>query len=324
MVILLRRLRPARPQVAINLKPRPAPWGGGNQVVEQIQNYLRQRGYGVTYRLQPGVAAILLVEPRANENDVQFGVAEIQAFKRRYPQVRCVHRINECDKRKGTTGVDELLRRANRATADMTVFISAWLRDYFVERWFDPAWPHQVIQNGADPALFYPTHKPIDTGGRTFRLVTHHWSDNWMKGFKVYQAVDRMIAGGELEDMSLMVIGRWPPEIRWQAAITHPPVRGKTLADLLRQNDLYLTASLWEPCGMHHIEGAQCGLPLVYHRDGGGIVEFGQRYGLGFREDVRPVLLQARAQYAALRRQVLSRPPSGATMCQLYGAALLE
>lgn len=252
-----------------------------------------------------------------------FSVQEIEAFKLSHPQVRCIHRVNECDLRKGTHEIDEILRQANRI-ADFTVFVSQWLRDYFIDRWFDPRRPHRVVQNGADAKIFYPRMDKEYAGGEGLKVVTHHWSDNWNKGFKVYEQLDRMIDQGEMEGFSFMVIGRWPEEIIWRSAITHPPVRGRKLANLLRQNHIYLTASLWEPCGMHYIEGVQCGLPLVYHEDGGGVVEFGQHYGLSFRDDVKTALLKAREQYQTLRHKVLGLAYSGSEMSKAYEEILVS
>ena len=73
---------------------------------------------------------------------------------------------------------------------------------------------------------------------------------------------------------------------------------------------------------MHHVEGAQCGLPLVYHEDGGGVVEAGLRYGLGFRDNVGDVLRAARERYAELHAQVLARIPSGDRMVLSYAEIL--
>ena len=70
---------------------------------------------------------------------------------------------------------------------------------------------------------------------------------------------------------------------------------------------------------MHHVEGAQCGLPLLYHEDGGGVVEAGLKYGIGFRENVAAALHAARARYPELRRQVLERMPSGDRMVLSFG-----
>jgi glycosyltransferase involved in cell wall biosynthesis len=309
-------------KIALSYKPKRTPWGGGNQVMEQLVAHLLDQGHRVTFCLEPGVTAILLVDPRAGDTTT-FSVSEIHDFKMAHPHVICVHRINECDLRKNTHEIDDILCQANMV-ADYTVFISHWLKDYFVARWFDPRRPHVVIQNGADTELFYPDPAQGYVPGKRFRIVTHHWSDNWNKGFHVYREVDRLIASGELEDCSLMVIGRWPQEIKWQAATTHPPTRGRALANLLRRNHVYLTASLWEPCGMHHVEGAQCGLPLVYHEDGGGIVEMGRRYGVAFRDDVTTALRQAKQQYATLHRQVLAKAPSGSIMCAAYETVLTE
>lgn len=65
---------------------------------------------------------------------------------------------------------------------------------------------------------------------------------------------------------------------------------------------------------MHHVEGAQCGLPLLYHEDGGGIVEAGQRYGLGFREDVVAGVREAIERLGELRHRLMQQMPSGDRM----------
>jgi glycosyltransferase involved in cell wall biosynthesis len=311
-----RRAGDACPAIAINFEPTAAPWGGGNQFVELLVRHLRSKGLRVTQRLDRDVRAILLVEPRRFETTT-FGVREIARFKRRHPGVPCVHRVNECDLRKATTDVDELLRRAN-VVADHTVFISRWLRDYFADRWFDPNRPHTVIYNAADPTIFHPPPDGRSAHSGPVRIVTHHWSSHWMKGFAVYAEVDRLIAEGKLDGFALTVVGRWPKQIEWRSATTHDPVRGHQLAHILSSQHLYLTASLWEPCGMHHIEGAQCGLPLVYHEDGGGIVELGRRYGIAFRDDVASALQEARERLPELRSLVLANAPSAAAMCHAY------
>ena len=154
--------------------------------------------------------------------------------------------------------------------------------------------------------------------------MTHHWSDNPLKGFDVYEEIDSLIAGGELPGFELRVIGRWPESLKWKAAMTFPPSSGKKLAAQLRECHMYVTGSRWEPCGMHHVEGVQCGLPLVYHEDGGGIVEAGLRYGLGFKSDVKAALLAARQDYDLLRGKVLDLMPDGELMCWEYERAIRQ
>lgn len=306
-------------RIAINSKPVAGPWGGGNQFVGQLAAHLRAKGHRVSYRLWPWTERILLVAPRPFQN-VTFDTDDIRRFKARHPLVKCVHRINQSNLGRGTDTVDDRLLRANDV-ADATVFISAWVRDYFAARGFDTARPHSVIHNGADPAVFHPAQTAWDQQGPC-RIVTHHWSDNWNKGFAVYQEVDRLMAEGALPGFALTVIGRWPRDVVWRAASTHPPVPPRELGGLLRSHHLYLTAAVAEAGGMHHIEGAQCGLPLVFHKDGGGVVELAAQYGVPFRDDVRAALLDARRRYTELRDRVLRLAPSGTRMCQEYERVL--
>jgi hypothetical protein len=73
---------------------------------------------------------------------------------------------------------------------------------------------------------------------------------------------------------------------------------------------------------MHPVEGAQCGLPVVYHEDGGGLVETSRRYGVAFRDDVRTAILETRERWSELRAQVLEHAPSGDAMCVAYARQL--
>ena len=234
-----------------------------------------------------------------------------------FPYTTLFRSVNECDQRKSTAFMDPLLAEANEV-ADYTVFISQWLKEYHVERWFDRRKPHAVIYNGADPAVFHPVGARRPEPGRALRIVTHHWSDNVLKGFDVYQQLDRLIADGLLADVEFWVIRRWPAGIQWRAAHTFPPTSGHDLADRLRRCDAYITASRWEPCGMHHVEGAQCGLPLLYHEDGGGISEAGRRYGVGFREHLEIAVLEMRERCDHYRRRLFDAMPSGDGMCLEY------
>lgn len=307
------RARRPRARIAFNLAPRSSPYGGGNQFVRLLSDHLRYHGYEVLYRVDDRLDAVLLVDGRPELTT--FGIEEVAALKRRHPSMVCVHRVNECDQRKGTTYMDALVARTNDV-ADHTVFISGWVRDYHAERWFDRAKAHSVIVNGADPRVFHPIGaRPPDDA---FRITTHHWSDHSMKGFAVYAEVDRLIAEGALPAWELWVIGRWPADIRWRAARLFTPQTGHALASLLRQCHAYLTASQWEPGGMHFIEGAQCGLPVAYHEDGGGIVEVARRFGVGYRESVVSALAVLKARLPELRRKVLANAPSGDLMCLEY------
>lgn len=303
--------------VAINFKAVAGPWGGASVFISQLQQALERSGMRVCFDLKGQVDLIFMIDPREDLQRTAFGLKEIIRYKKVNPQVKIVHRINECDQRKDTDFMDEILRQGN-AVADYTVFISQWLRKYFSERWFDSNRPHDVIYNGADQGHFYPMGAARWSRERPMRFVTHHWSDNPLKGFPTYQHLDNLIADGTIKNAELWVIGRWPKDISWKNARTFPPTSGKKLGDLLRQCHAYITASVWEPCGMHHVEGAQCGLPLLSHANGGGIVEAAQKYGILFEDDLPGAIAKMQENYQALREQVLLRMPSGGLMNAEY------
>lgn len=321
-----RRLTCVRPpvprvaRVAISTQPIFGPWGGANQWLLQISRFLNYSGYEVQHDLH-GEVDCIIINHNGLTGKMSFGLDEIAAYKKSRPHVRVVHRINDNDIRKQTTEMDPFMARFN-ALADYTVFISEWLRDHHAAKWFDPVRPHTCILNGADPAIFHPVGNRTWQAGTPFRFVTHHWADNPMKGFPQYAELDARIADGTLAGVELWVIGRWPKDLHWKTARTFPPASGPALAELLRECHGYITASRHEPGGMHFIEGLQCGLPLLFHEDGGGIVELGRKHGVGFRENLVEGVRSLIAGYAGFRESVLRKPPSGDGMCLAYREAI--
>lgn len=313
MTLFKKRVRPA---VAINLRPRKGSWGGANQWTSQLSAYLRFVGYDVRYDLRRPVDAIILTHTGLSDG-VSFGAENIQKFKQRFASVPCIHRINDNDIRKGTAAMDKVLAESSEA-ADHTVFVSEWLREYHSARWFDAARSHSVIEPGADPSVFHPFGNTPPADLAPTRIVTHHWSDHWSKGFDMYAEIDEAIAGGKLTGFELWIIGRWPKDLIWKTARTYPPTSGPALADLLRECHLYVSASRYEPGAMHPVEGLQCGLPIICHKDSGGTVMLGQRYGVLHEGDIVETLLEARSRYPELRRRLLASPPSGDLMCLEY------
>jgi len=302
--------------VAFNMIPRRGPYGGGNQWLNQLSSYLKSCGYAVQFHLDQHVDCVAGTHAGLS-GALAFSYADVLRAKEKNPRLVCIQRINDNDARKGTDAMDRALAEANRA-ADHTVFVSEWLCNYHRSRWFDAAKPHSVILNGADPSIFHPIGAAAWKPGGPLRLVTHHWSDNMSKGFDLYAKIDQDIASGALQDAELWVIGRWPAKIRWQRARTYPPCVGHGLAGLLRQCHVYVTGSKHEPGAMHPVEGLQCGLPLLYHRETGGTVELGHKYGMELSDDTAASIVRIRDAYDKLRQKVLIDPPSGDAMCLNY------
>jgi len=307
---------PPKTTIAYNLREQKSSFGGSNQVAKQIVRHLRRYGYRFRNSLDRDIDCILMMDPRS-DGPFSFGFREVAEFKRARPEVPCIHRINECDKRKGTDFMDELLRKANEV-ADFTVFVSNWLRAYHADRWFDLARPSTVIINGADPTIYSVRGRVLDNGGTRFRIVTHHWSDNWMKGFADYLKVDAAIASGRMSDAELWIVGRWPKSANWKSARLFPPMTGRKQASILRQSHAYITGTRWEPGGNHYTEGIQCGLPVVYHRDGGGACEVCEPCGVVFDDDPVEAIEMLRNNYNEYLVRAAAMELSGDFMAARY------
>jgi glycosyltransferase involved in cell wall biosynthesis len=292
-------------KVALNCRPHDGPWGGGNRFVIAIQEALVAAGHVVTERLEPDTDAVIIVDPRARNPMVTFTAgAVLRHVAWRNPRTVVVHRINECDERKGTTGMNRRLRLANYA-ADHTVFIAGWLRDLQV--WRREA-PDSVIHNGADRRVFNATGFAPWPGDGPLRLVTHHWGAHELKGFDVYRKLDELLASRHWQDrLAFTYVGNAPTSAGLKHVRFVAPLDGEALAAELRSHHGYLTASQNEPGGMHHVEGAMCGLPLVYRRSG-ALPEYCGPYGIGFDgpQDIESALEQFLAQY----RELVARMPA--------------
>lgn len=268
-------------KVSLGYRVQDGPWGGGNQFARSLAEALCVEGHVVRFDLRDeDIDLIVLTDPRARSPSVSFGAGAILRYLLRNPRAMVVHRINECDERKKTSHMNALLQRANYC-ADHTVFIASWLQDLSVWRRETPA---SVILNGADGDIFNSAAYRRWNGQEPLRLVTHHWGGNWMKGFDVYSALDQMLAETEWKNrIEFTYIGNLPAGFSFANARYLPPMQGKVLARELSSHHVYVTASVNEPAGMHHIEGAMCGLPLLYRRSG-ALPEYCEGFGIGFGE----------------------------------------
>jgi hypothetical protein len=273
-------------KIAINHRIQEGPWGGGNRFVANLQAALEARGDEVTSRLNgPGIDIVLMIDPRWRNPAVSFGPgAMLRHVTWRDPETLVIHRINECDERKGTRGMNRRLKRANYV-ADHTVFVAEWMRrDIAV--WDDKTESNSsVILNGADPETFHARGHTPWSGEGHLKLVTHHWGGNWMKGFDTYQRIDELLATPEWRDrIAFTYIGNLPAGFTFKNATYIPPLDGEALADALRGHHAYVTGSINEPGSNHQNEGALCGLPVLF-LESGALPEYCTGYGIGFTPD---------------------------------------
>ena len=239
-------------------------WGGGNRFVRSLVELAPNYGITPILDFSPDAHAIVILDPR--NDGLGIGNQELSEIHRRFPTIPILHRVNECDARKGTTDIDLMLRETS-AISSRTVFVSDWIRAYHLERgWRCP--DTSVVYNGVDLELF----KPISISPPPpIRVVTHHWSNNSMKGFDYYDALDEVM-GRAPHEITFTYIGRERSSFKHANVI--PACDGAELATALAQNHVYVTASRFDPGPNHVLEALACKLPVLSHVDGGGAVEF--------------------------------------------------
>lgn len=308
-------------KISIGMNLQPGPWGGGNQFGRALVDHLRARGDEVIFKLNDhDLDIILLFDPRPQSQTASYGDAEILEYLRYVNwNALVVHRINECDERKGTTGVNQRLIEANRC-ADHTVFVSSWLRDLFLAQGIGSR-ATSVILNGSDRAIFHANgYRPWNHTG-PLRLVTHHWGANWLKGFDIYQRLDELLGTDAYRDrFAFTYIGNLPEGFTFHNTTYLPPKHGPELAAALRGHHVYLTASQNEPGGNHQNEGACCGLPLLY-RDSGCMPEYCAGFGLSFTaETFEQALDQMAATYDRWAARMPAYPHTAARTAAGYTA----
>jgi len=266
-------------KVSIGTNIKDGPWGGGNLFAINLKNHLHSKGFKVVNNLDDDdIDIILITEPRRTSESSAFTHIDVQKYlKFVNSETLVMHRINECDERKNTKYLNKYMINANKV-ADYTVFVSTWLKNLYENQGISTKNNHVVLA-GANKEIFNNNDYVPWDGSEEMRIVTHHWGANWNKGFDVYTNLDKLISSKKWQNkISFTYIGNLPKNFKFENTKVIKPLSGENLAEAIKKNHIYLTASINEPSGNHHIEGAQCGLPLLYI-DSGGIPEYCSGFG---------------------------------------------
>ena len=306
-------------KISIGTNVKKGPWGGGNLFAINLTNYLEEKGHIVVSDLNdPDIDIVLLTEPRKTSESSAFTHIDVNNYLNFVNDKSIVvHRINECDERKGTTFVNDYLVNVNKS-ANYTVFVSSWLEELFENEGLTQE-NKKVILAGANKEIFNSKgYVPWDRKTK-LKIVTHHWGANWNKGFEIYSKLDDLLSQNFWKDkVEFTYIGNLPKNYFFKNSQHILPLSGLELANKLKESHIYITASLNEPSGNHHIEAAQCSLPLLFI-DSGGIPEYCNDYGLIFNsDDFETKLLEMYENYDFYFKKIIEYPFNSEKMCQEY------
>ncbi len=249
-------------KILINRKTVEGPWGGGNNFVKAFFSEIPKLGHKVITSLERDIDIIFIMDPRYDNGCISIN--EAIEYKNYFPNTKIIQRINECDARKGTDNIDNLLLDCSKHI-DKTVFVSEWMKQYHSSKGWHCNDNHVVI-NGVED--FYKKRKKINNGKTN--IVTHHWSDNYMKGFDYYEMIDELC--NKRDDITFTYIGR--ERGTFKNTIVIPPLFGEELAKQLGRYDIYISASRFDPGPNHILESIACEIPTFSYFEGGGACEF--------------------------------------------------
>ncbi len=208
----------------------------------------------MSYAESPSDADIVLINSYVySEEEALPGFIEKQPdiFKK----VTFVHRIdgpvslyrgNKDDK------IDRLIFKINEQYAKGTIFQSEWSKEKNKSLGLKEKKFEAVIPNATDKNIFYPPRQRPGNG--KIRLIAVSWSDNINKGFDIYEYLDKAL---DFEKFSFTFVGRSP--VKFENIRHVPPLTQKELAEELRKNEIFISASKFEACSNSLIEAMACG-----------------------------------------------------------------
>jgi glycosyltransferase involved in cell wall biosynthesis len=237
------------------------PYGGGNQFLKALRSEFQRLG---AYAEQPEAAEILLF----NGNPVgDFAMVDLlHGVYCRFPGKIYLCRLD------GPTLLirgrdrhhDLLLKGICEAYMDGIIFQSEWCRGQHQGLTGITSFHETVIPNAPDRTIFHPSGRLSFARDRRIRVIATSWSSNLRKGFEVYRYLDQHL---DWSRYAMTFVGNSPFEfknIRWVK-----PQPSAALAHVLRNHDIYLTASQSDPCSNSLLEALHCGLPVLALNDGG-------------------------------------------------------
>jgi glycosyltransferase involved in cell wall biosynthesis len=291
------RHRSGRADLAVFHEFHDGPYGGGNQFLRALVKELRGRGLGVEVNRISGRTPICLF------NSFNFDFARLRRFAR--DGVRFVHRVDgPLSLYRGfDDGTDARIASINEELANATIVQSEYSLGAHRRLGIQLNEP-VVIANAVDGSIFRPPASRQPLVGRPLRLIATSWSDNPNKGAEVLEWLDAHLDRSRFE---FTFVGRTPAMLRRTRVLGAMP--SAALAAELRRHDVYVAASVNDPCSNALLEGLACGLPALY-RASGGHAELVGEGGVSFSgtDDVM-LALERLASELDERRRAISVPP---------------
>ena len=234
-------------------------WGGANQFLKALRDYLISQEL---YEKNPLRASVIVFNSYPFREEWRF--KKLLKMKRDNKVV--IHRVDgPISMTRGSAKwkyIDNIIHKFNKLVADGTIFQSRWSMKKNKSIGMDSNKHETIILNGADPSIFGQKEK--FQIGKKVKLVCSSWSANWTKGFELYKYLDGHLDFSRYE---MTFIGNSPIKFK---NISHvKPLPPESLSRKLRKYDIFIIASVNDPCSNSLIEAMSIGLPVIAINRGG-------------------------------------------------------
>lgn len=259
-------------KVYINRKLVAGPWGGGNRTIKTLHDVLLQNNHQPVYDICDDIDVIYCHDPRPDGNTgIRY---EHILWLKENKNIPIFQRVGDVFCHRGevfTNYLKETIKHSNKVS-----FITKWAADYLNVKIDNNRY---FVHNLRPPSIFFQEKK--ENNVKT-RIITHHWSTNPLKGFDFYLEIDKMLE--RRNDLEFFYLGRTPDNFNPKNIniIETKDVDG--VKEELARSDVYVTASKLETGGNHVVEALASKLPILYHKDGGGICNLAEGYGHSYSD----------------------------------------
>lgn len=250
-------------KVLINRLPKTGPWGGGANFVNSFYKHSQKNGISIVQNLSENPDVIFVFHPLSEDGSISF--EDALKHKTQNLHSKIVIRVNECDARKNTVGVDDIWREMS-SHSSYSFFVSDWLKKYFEMGWRCPF--NEVLINGVEKTRFEKREKISATNKKT-NIVCAHWSDHKLKGQDLYEYLDDFVSKND--KFTFTYIGRTKAKLPNSTVLgaLHPDELVKKLSEY----DVCVNGTFWDPGPNSVIESIMAGLPTYVHNQSGGAIE---------------------------------------------------
>ena len=306
-------------KVCIYYKTIDVPWGGGNQFLRALKQYLHKQGIYVTDNPNKDVDLILIngassgayvgpsryimaLKMRFGGSGTYIDINKIKALKE-YGFTSRLRKLcaSKRDKKivyrldgyaaphRGKMNKMDEIQLSLLNLVDYVIFQSQACVTVFSQV-SQINVPFDIVFNGVNHNIFNLDNKTYWSGSGKIKLFSCSWSPNLNKGYKIIAEMS------EIENVEVYFVGNWPDSVPPKNVRISPPMPQDQLANEYKKCDVLLFPSQNDACSNTILEALSCGLPVIYHNSGGN-PEIASNYGVALGDDIEATLEQMKADY---------------------------